>query len=210
MHTAPRGRWLAVAAFALASLAPTRSVSAQWIYEFSGLFNNGQQTVSFTLERAEPIVGPVSATPAACSITPAVLFGETFACASTSFSTDGFGTGFTLVDFGYTTDGGGGGAFYWFDPGALTAPGTYTTYTGEISAPNPNFVAPDAPCEGLDEWECNDLRQERNFYGNAGTATLTVRQADVVEVPEPSSVALMLAGLGVLGVAARRRPRAQL
>lgn len=216
MSTSRPSRWLAAAALTLAVLVPGRAAQAQWTYTFNGFFNNENQTVSFTVERASAIVGPVAAVPTPCTISPAEYNAETYSCASTSFGENGFGTGLNLVDFGYNTafenGGGGGGAWYFFEPGIFATVGVHNTVSSNdarLRVDNPLFIAEDADCEGLAANECEDIRRQYNYYGSAGVATLTIAGPNGTPVPEPSSAMLVGAGLAALTVVSRRRRPAQ-
>lgn len=208
MPTPTRVRAVATAALVFAALIPSAEAHAQWTYAFNGLFNNGAQQVAFTFESATPIVGPLAATPTSCSITPALFNGETYSCGTSTFNQNGLGTGLDFIDFGFTTaaanSGGAGTGFYFFQAGAFSAEGVYQTVNPDPVS-NPTFVAIDAECDGLEEWQCDDRRREFNYFGNAGAATLTVRQTPPTAVPEPSAAVLLAMGLGGLAFAGRRR-----
>lgn len=192
MATLFRPRWLAAAAFVLASIAPASEAHAQWTYTFNGLFNNNQQTVLFSLQTVTPILGPLAVTPSPCSLTPATIFDatdptgstfETFSCGVSNFSQNGLATGLDFLEFGYSTvdadgNGGTGTAFYFFEAGAFSTVGTWNTVN---------------PTTGN--------------AGNAGVATLTVAGQPSTPVPEPTTAVLLAAGLGGLAVAGRRRRR---
>ncbi len=102
----------------------------------------------------------------------------TFDATPNTFDVQGDYIGFNnLFDDGNST--GGGTAFYFFQPGAFSTFGTYTTAGWPINDPN-----------------C--------CYGNAGEGTLTV-SGTTGGVPEPATWGLMILGFGAAGAALRRR-----
>ena len=165
---------------------------AQWKYEFSGTFLDGPMTFNqdgsvatdgrvstlyqFVLFSATPIVGPGQVSPSSCSVSNS-LPDVYYVCEppGPGMAQDGFGTGISLVDAKFKkfsvsddSDAGGGGAWFFFTPSAFFTPGTYQTYAGTISAPNPDF----------DQTLCDEFQtncDELNFYGSAGEATLIVK-----------------------------------
>jgi len=168
---------LAVIAACLGGLALAAPASAAVIYSFSatGLtYDDGAGTVksydaSFSLTTAVPITATGSFATDSCSISIAELV-----CSPTQeFNPDGFGLGFSLINFGFENAdlSGSGTGFFFFDAGAFTTDGLYMTVD---------------PGGG---------------FGNAGIGTLTVQGAGSVDVPEPMTMALLggaLLGLGTL------------
>lgn len=74
----------------------------------------------------------------------------------------------------------------------------YTYWSGTVCAPDPDCGWLFSTRDGIQ----NDIRGEDEFYAWA------VRPGDVAAaIPEPESYALLLAGLGLLGVVAKRRRR---
>lgn len=135
----------------------------------------------FMLERADFIVDGTF-TPDSCTDDNAA-----FACGDMEFNAfpNAFDVQGDFLSFRSSYDDGtiafGGGAFYFFQPGAFGAAGTYTT----------------------DGWPINN---PGCCFGNAGFATLVVEGApDAGAVPEPASWALMILGFAGAGAALRRR-----
>ncbi|WP_337187181.1 PEPxxWA-CTERM sorting domain-containing protein [Phenylobacterium sp.] len=86
----------------------------------------------------------------------------------------------------------GGGAFFFFAPGAFGAVGTYTTDGWPINGPP---IASDP-----NGYNC--------CFGNAGFGTLVVSGSpDVGAIPEPGAWALMILGFGGVGATLRHRRR---
>jgi hypothetical protein len=137
---------------------------------------------SFTLERATFITDGTF-TPDSCTDDNA-----SFTCGDMEFNAfpNAFNVQGDFLSFGHSYDDGttafGGGAFYFFQPGAFGAAGVYTTDGWPINAPG-----------------C--------CYGNAGFATLVVSGAPDPggAVPEPTTWALMITGFGGAGAMLRRR-----
>jgi len=117
-----------------------------------------------------------------------------FTCGDMEFNNfpNGFNVGGDFLSFGHSYDDGttafGGGAFFFFAPGAFGAVGTYTTDGWPINGP------PIGPDNGFG---C--------CFGNAGFATLTVSGAPDGGIPEPGTWSLMILGFGGAGALLRRR-----
>lgn len=144
---------------------------------------------TFTLTTADFITNGVY-TPDSCGSDNA-----NFACGQMEFDNfaNQFNVGGDFISFGYSYEDAnnsfGGGAFYFFQPGAFGAAGVYTT----------------------DGWPTNGppSSQEDNgyacCYGSAGFATLTVSGSPDGAIPEPATWALMITGFGGAGAMLRRR-----
>ena len=151
-------------------------------YEFNPVPDGQTEAVqefggTLTLETVGPITSPLTTAGASCSLSgPASAF---LSCGDAhEFDPNGSSTGYNFVGFQYgETQGTSGGTGYlWFAPGSFTTEGVHTIYTGVITDGSIN-------------------------YGNfASAGTLMVSG-----VPEPSTVFMLLAGLGVVGGWARRR-----
>lgn len=136
-------------------------------------------TAIFTVTLPTFITAARDVTPTACT-----AGGAFYTCSPTQrfepFPT-GFGPGvggdFVGLNLTNVDMSGGGTAYYFFQPGAFGAPGTYT----DVGYPNPG-----------------------GGFGNAGLATLVVGGAPS-GVPEASTWAMLIAGFGALGTALRRR-----
>ncbi len=158
-----------LSAAALAVAAPS---SASVIYSFheTGAFNGD---ISFTYTAPTFITARVFAIVDSC--TNSLIANGCSATQEFAPFPNPFGAG---GDFIGGSDNVGGTGFYFFQPGAFNAVGSYTTQ----GWPNPS-----------------------NGFGNAGDGFLTVALSGAV--PEPASWALMLAGFGLVGAATRRRVR---
>ncbi|WP_293374306.1 PEPxxWA-CTERM sorting domain-containing protein [Phenylobacterium sp. SCN 70-31] len=107
-----------------------------------------------------------------------------------------FNVGGDFLSLGYSYEDDntafGGGAFYFFAPGAFGAAGTYTNVGWPING-QPISDEPYGCC-----------------FGNAGFATLVVSGSPTVGgVPEPGAWALMILGFGGVGATLRNRRRIQ-
>jgi len=129
-------------------------------------------------------------TPASCSSD-----NSNFSCGDMEFNNvpNDFNVGGDFLSFGYSyedeNNAFGGGAFYFFQPGAFAAAGVYTTDGWPLNGP------PIGPQDS--DYAC--------CYGNAGFATLTVSGSPDSVVPEPATWALLITGFGGAGAMLRRR-----
>lgn len=158
------------------------SAEAQVSYTFTTFDFFDGMSMSWTVERPGPVVSAGSFATSSCTVAKTLpLPLQTFACTpEQELNPDGFNTGFAFVSASYEEfdDGipsGGGTGFFFFDAGAFLADGTYQAVRDGIPG-----------------------------FGSAGDATLVVRGVSTI-VPEPTSLALMTAGLLSLAVVARRR-----
>jgi hypothetical protein len=138
--------------------------------------------MSWTVERRGPVATAGDFATSSCTVMSASpLPLQTYECTpQQTFDPNGFDTGFSYVSASFEefNDGifaGGGTGFFFFEPDVFLTDGTYQAVRDGI----PNF-------------------------GSAGDATLIVSGISTT-VPEPTSMALMTAGLFALGVVARRR-----
>jgi hypothetical protein len=84
---------------------------------------------------------------------------------------------------------------------------TYTGLSNQFDGVKPNYYWSGSEFEQTFAWVFNASNGDPSagFKGN-GFSAVAVRPGDVAAVPEPQTVALLLAGLGVLAVVSRRRP----
>jgi hypothetical protein len=179
-------RLAAVSALALASAA-----QASVIYTFTGEYVSERDdegntlatsTATWTYTAADFVTAYADITPDSCDSGNAGFF-----CAATQRiepypSSFGGDIGGDYIGLNLNTADGSGTGFYWFQPGAFGAVGTYSN----AGWPNPS---------------CSDTS---GCYGNAGVATLTVSMGGNA-VPEPASWAMLVAGFGIVGAGLRRR-----
>ena len=95
---------------------------------------------------------------------------------------------------------------------SAVAPGTYeaaidTGYDFDAALANPNFSRGVFTLGEGSYSISGQLLQSVTFGGQALNATVGAVQLTVSAVPEPSTVAMLLAGFGVMGLLARRRTR---
>lgn len=163
--------------FAAAAQAVTYTLDIVVDYDPSDAF-----TAHLVVDTPDFVTSVASLAPTSCTIAGANPYG--YVCGN-SFTFDPVGdlgsgaTGQTFLGFRYgdpaSPDSSTG--FLWFDTGAFSTPGTYALFQGVIQDP------------------------QGGYYGNfASSGTLVVSG-----VPEPGSVALLLAGAGVAGWVVRRR-----
>ena len=137
-------------------------------------------------------------------------------CSTMVFSPNAYNKNkWAVIEFGIknTPDGSDVGIDYYFDLGALSAPGHYDSIvlgpaqTGHLSVTE--AVYPDLPphkppsCEGCTGGPRNG---DVDPYPGCGLGPYSgCRPPTSFLVPEPETYAMLLAGLGLLGFAARRR-----
>jgi hypothetical protein len=151
--------------------------------------------MSFTLVRPTFITNGAF-TPDSCTDDNAY-----FTCGTMEFDNtpNQFNVGGDFISFGYSYDDGniafGGGSFYFFQPGAFAAVGSYTNDGWPINGPP---IAPEP-----NGYDC--------CFGNAGPARLEVSGSPDTAVPEPGAWALMILGFAGAGSVLRRhRARARM
>ena len=173
--------YLAGAALVLATLAAPAAAEAAVRYTFVGSAEE-EGAISFTYLAPDFISAWERITPDTCSVANPAFACETmeFQPTPTSFpASQG-----DFLSFGHVNiDGsGGGGGFYFFQPGAFGAVGFYSNA----------------------DWPINDFDHPDCCAGNAGPATLKVEFVGSA-VPEPATWAMMIAGFGLAGAGLRRR-----
>ena len=183
---------------AAAAMMTATAAQADVIYDVSGSFEadadgdsiNEVYLYQFSYTAPTFITALTETAPTSCSIS-----GSFYQCAATSTFDPGsttFGPPVPADFFAFKYDNvnqsGGGSSFYFFQPGAFAATGVYSN-AGQPNPSGPLF----------------DPNGDEYAVGNAGPATLTVRQSLAGAVPEPATWAMMIAGFGVIGAGMRRR-----